>query len=458
MKILGALLLALVLGGTTGALGADLAAPTGSHLTKLKCADCHEGTPPGKIADCEACHDPELNLHPIGLRQNKVPPHMALDENKAILCRTCHRIHGGDPDISYLNEPDGARLSRAAFCAQCHGPMNVRMNPHNARKGDNRCAFCHKSIPDGVASPLTTLRVPVARLCDFCHGATELNHPRNIDPTLTIPKELPRAPDGNWTCATCHDPHGTTATTHYVRPLFAKQLERGRQQNPHKNDYFACTACHTQSTPDKIRVAGFALRFRGDINILCVSCHVTDRGHHPTALTLPQEMKQRVEKSGHVLPLDAQGRINCYTCHDNHCDTGDQRMTQRYYSSKTYTTDLCWVCHEKTQFAARSPHVPDPAVCTYCHPTRPVRGMPVALMTVPKMVCLHCHEVKPHPVGVSHMRAPSEKIHPDKALPLSGAGEVTCVTCHNPHAESASMPYRLRAKPQEICNQCHWKG
>jgi predicted CXXCH cytochrome family protein len=87
-------------------------------------------------------------------------------------------------------------------------------------------------------------------------------------------------------------------------------------------------------------------------------------------------------------------------------------------------------------------------------------GLDPSFMAVPLMVCLHCHDVKPHPVGKSHLAKPDGvKIKVDPSMPLSKTGEVTCVTCHEPHFDADEKPFRLRYKdPKAICSKCHWKG
>ena len=461
--LLSFLLLLLTLGQS--ALCA-LPGPNGSHATDVGCQDCHPGTTSeekfsGVTKDCDACHNPVRNIHPINIiPKRKLPTGFALSGEGKMLCRTCHKVHGGDKTHGYLTDAgNGYEKGRSTFCASCHGSENVRTNPHSARRGDSRCEFCHTRVPQSSKDGAGSIRTEVIKLCDFCHGAVAKNHPKNVDPSLTIPPELPLGPNGKWSCVTCHDPHGTTTTTHYVRIPFARFMERGKSENPHRADYFACKACHNESTEKSIRIPGFSLRYKGDINILCISCHVTDRGHHPTEVDLPAAMLKQAEKSPTILPLDEEGRITCYTCHDNQCDTGIFKMVERDYDSTRYKTDLCWNCHNREEYAKVSPHVEDYKRCTRCHETNPVRGLDVSLMAVPLMVCLHCHEVKPHPVGKSHIAKPTSIIRVDKSLPLSKEGKVVCVTCHNPHEDPKGYPKRLRvATPKELCGMCHWRG
>jgi predicted CXXCH cytochrome family protein len=451
LPALAAALLALA------AAAADPPPVTGLHAD-LDCEDCHDQAPTSYTPlDCVDCHDAATNIHPVGMTPKiDVPSHLQLGEDGRLLCRTCHQLHGGDPTHKFLNTPDGV-TDRAAFCAQCHGAKMTRTNPHQAQRGTARCAYCHASIPEEGERGVT--RTEIVKLCDFCHDVVAKNHPRNIDPSLSFPKGLPLGKDGSWTCFTCHDPHGTTTTTHYVRPEFAQYYERGREANPHVAEWFACKACHDKSSSDEIRAPDYALRYRGDINVMCVSCHVTDRGHHPTGLPMPPLMLDFLEQSGRQLPFDADGRITCYTCHDNGCAEGEQRMTVRFYDRTSLMMDLCWSCHDRALYRQINPHVEDDRLCVQCHESRPVPGSKNrGLITVAKMVCLRCHDVNPHPAGADHLRKPTEKIKPDESLPLGAGGAVTCITCHDPHAQPPpGFPRRLRADPTEICNLCHWR-
>jgi predicted CXXCH cytochrome family protein len=160
-----------------------------------------------------------------------------------------------------------------------------------------------------------------------------------------------------------------------------------------------------------------------------------------------------------ALPIDAKQGITCFTCHDNGCESGHQKMSLRFYDRKELRSDLCWICHDRTEFSRRNPHVDDPSQCERCHVSRPMKGAKASalLAASPKMVCLLCHDVKPHPVGADHLRVPSDRIHPDGSLPMGAAGEVTCATCHDPHAQEAPRLKRLRVEAAGLCGRCHWR-
>ena len=427
---------------------------TGAH-GELGCEECHTGD---RITDCWECHEAVDNPHPVGVSPSfAVPAGFPLGPDGALLCRTCHRLHGGDPDHAFLRAPAGA--TRLGFCTGCHGTALDRADPHKARRGRGRCGFCHRKKAGELQTGRGTARLEIRRLCNFCHDVLAKGHPRNVDPDLSMPEGLPLAQDGSWTCFTCHDPHGTTATTHLLRREIARHLESGREENPHVPEYFACRACHTTSDPDDIGPPDFRLRFRGDVNVLCISCHLTDRSHHPTGLRCPPAIRARMAADPRRLPLGPGGEITCRTCHDNGCTTGHQGMTERLYDRTEGRTDLCEVCHDRSTLTQKSPHVGDPAACVTCHISRPLpedSGGHELVASI-KMVCLRCHEVNIHPAGADHLKVPPERMRPDPKLPLGAGGEVTCATCHNPHEDPEHGRARLRAAPGELCSLCHWR-
>ncbi|RMG93733.1 MAG: hypothetical protein D6708_05005 [Candidatus Dadabacteria bacterium] len=438
------------------AFGQEPPPPGGSH-GELSCDECHTGP---RIEDCWACHEAVENPHPVGVapKTAKIPEGLPLAPDGALLCRTCHRIHGGAPEQKFLLLEPG--MTRMGFCITCHGSSLEHANPHKARRGEGRCGFCHLVKAGRIITGRGSARLEVKRLCNFCHDVLAKGHPRNVDPDLSLPKDVPLGPEGEWTCFTCHNPHGTTETTHLLRSEVARHLERGQAESPHVPEYFACKACHTTADPDAVKAdPGRALRYRGDINVLCISCHVTDRSHHPTGFPPVEEMLARLKAAGFGLRFGPDGEITCYTCHDNGCDTGQQRMRERFYDRSRGRSDLCGGCHNRSMLTQKSPHVDDPKICPTCHVAVPVPGSDEGreLVASQKMVCLRCHSVNLHPANADHLKVPSEKIKPDESLPLGTRGEVTCSTCHNPHEDPEHRRARLRADAQSLCSLCHWR-
>lgn len=461
----------IVLGWAGGAPAGGLPPPAPPH-DGAACDDCH-GADPTAPVDCSRCHGPGANLHPDGMVPPRpLPPEFPLEGGR-VTCRSCHRLHGpaGPHALRGFGRTGVRRLSD--FCALCHGEGLARTNPHRADAGENRCAFCHASVRvDSVlAGARPQARAAANRLCDFCHDVRARNHPRNIDPVLDLPDELPRGPGGGITCVTCHDPHGSSRFTHYLREAYGLRFERGLQDDPHRDDRYACRACHVEPAPERITPERHDLRFQGDTILLCVSCHVSARSHHPVGVPLPPDMAARLERAG-PLPLDPQGRTTCTTCHTNHCDTGTQRMGVRRYDPKRFRLDLCWGCHEKERFAATDPHrktVDDSQEgCVFCHDRPPVKGLERAedlyFVSQVKMICLRCHEDLSDQ-DVSHMG----KTPPPRMLerleaagrersiefPLARDGTLTCTTCHNAHFSAKDDRHKTRLPSRDMCALCH---
>lgn len=84
--------------------------------------------------------------------------------------------------------------------------------------------------------------------------------------------------------------------------------------------------------------------------------------------------------------------------------------------------------------------------CTDCH-TENNR----LIMADVNDLCLSCHpsNMTDHRIGIVPRGEPTD-------LPLSTAGAITCITCHEPHGETAHASL-LRAEKDKICLKCHDK-
>jgi predicted CXXCH cytochrome family protein len=401
-----------------------------------------------------------------------VPAYFPLADGQ-VSCATCHRLHGPTGPHALRGFAEGAVREIKDFCYACHGEALSRINPHGASAARDRCAFCHASAEE--RSILQGLRpqakAAAQRLCDFCHDMAARDHPRNIDPILDLPRSLPRGPGGTVTCVTCHAPHGSATVTHHLREEYAAHYERGTQEDPHVNDRRACPACHVGGGPESITKDSHELRLQGDTILLCISCHVRARSHHPVGTPLPPEMRARMDAQG-TLPLDREGRTTCTTCHSNNCEAGDQRRVVRFYDAKKNDLSLCWLCHPKEEWARTDPHrksVDDAADgCVFCHDRPPIKGLEkqedLYFISDVRMICLRCHEKlsdfdRSH-VGKQATAWMQEVLaqfsrERDTAIPLDRTGSLTCTTCHNAHFATGNAQHRTRLHFNELCVRCH---
>ncbi len=111
-----------------------------------------------------------------------------------------------------------------------------------------------------------------------------------------------------------------------------------------------------------------------------------------------------------------------------------------------------------------NPHDFQPVGCTHCHLLVPGSSQTVQKRVFRKNIdslCQECHEASlednlNHRVGIR----PSMRVPED--LHLSPAGELSCITCHNPHADyinpkTGSRTFFLRRGmlKRELCLACH---
>lgn len=441
------------------------------HL-KLPCEPCHgtadvnedaDGKVPlafgGNISDiCYSCHDKSSNIHPVDkIPTMQVPAYLPLRDGR-LACTTCHDMHAARTKDHLLRGfSDGRYSSRPELCIDCHGEKFVKKNPHVNQKERGLCVFCHQTEPKPGKDTAKTVRFRfgILRTCTFCHNMVENNHPANVDKDIKPPKSLPRDVDGSVTCATCHNPHGTTDTLHFLRREYIVSLESSRNFNPHKND---CQACHNKvpkkGTPRDEVYAG--LRYNGVIGLLCNSCHGT-HNVHPVDIAPSKEMKVPA-----YLPLDGNGRIDCITCHDMNCGGGSVKLrlfNEREGSMKA----LCYSCHDAAKFTKTNPHkdIQSGKGCLFCHERQPDMKMDtretVSFVASMRLICLRCHDRFPHPAEKEHLVMPTMDV--PKNLPLDDAGMITCITCHNPHIGGATgntgADRRLRMPGDKLCDACH---
>ena len=117
--------------------------------------------------------------------------------------------------------------------------------------------------------------------------------------------------------------------------------------------------------------------------------------------------------------------------------------------------------------------------CLYCHADKPdesrARYKDVKFIGDLEMLCQRCHVIRgSHSGNFNHMVRPSAstlahmqavEIKFGIILPLDENGQLTCITCHNPHdkgviqadipsAKGAGSKYRHRL-PERLCLVCH---
>lgn len=446
----------------------------------IPCESCHAKTPvrgattwketlatfkKDPVTLCYECHPAvETTHHPVNKGSGReLTGGLPLNASGNIICSTCHDFHQVSGGNALLRGFDTGRYSvRMDMCLDCHGKDFHTLNPHLAGSESEKCYTCHVTKPvAGDTQANVATQDKLNQTCDFCHNVRGKSHPLNVDPLKSLPANLPRGRKGELICGTCHDPHGTSDTMHFLRYSYVEFLESGRYFNPHVvENYRGCTACHGDVSKDPA-VMLKNRRYGGDDLQICLSCHGTMEPDHPVMIKLSPSMKP--DKS---IPLTADGKISCLTCHDpTPCNGKGMRMRGRQGGEAG--NDLCFMCHDRSDLASRNPHssMTDRNSCRFCHDTmsdpKNEEAARVSFISNTRLICLRCHPQDKHPTNADHMVLPKMKM-PD-VFKLDAKGKVTCTTCHNPHIDTRTSPgeakkghrYVVDVSAGELCLSCH---
>jgi hypothetical protein len=212
------------------------------------------------------------------------------------------------------------------------------------------CNECHERTPVKTGDVNLKFNGDYRLLCRCHHGMSPgYCHPLDIysdqDKKLSLPSDFPYE-DGKFTCNTCHDVY-----LQCQKSLFKRQSIRGTPY-PQKTDFCyrchdkkkyeklnahhqidqngklntkACLYCHRYK-PDEKTATYNEVVFIGDMKALCRRCHQIEGNHagnfdhmavKPSAEGL-KRMEAMREKYNIILPLTAEGKMTCITCHNPH--------------------------------------------------------------------------------------------------------------------------------------------
>lgn len=186
------------------------------------CYGCHDRKDKNKFphgavvaGDCAVCHDPHTSDNPKLLaratiqetcflcHQDDLTGRKVVHAPVAKGCDTCHDPHGSQSRFA-LKFGEGK-----ATCYRCHQPVDGGKVKHAALERYG-CTGCHD--PHGAGNGALLIR-PVNELCTSCHEAEKDG--RHVTPVAAkghpVGGDLadPRRPGRDFTCASCHNPHGS---------------------------------------------------------------------------------------------------------------------------------------------------------------------------------------------------------------------------------------------------------
>lgn len=283
-------------------------------------------------------------------------------------------------------------------------------NPH----GDPvLCSSCHTSAVAGRGA----LRFggSVSQLCQSCHDgriATREVHPVDLKPSAAMAKNIPYdipLENGKLTCFSCHDISGDCRPGKSATMLNRNLLRGSRVSHPmefcfrcHKQENYRAYNAHDQLEAGKPKtyiciwchagVPNLDSRLKDDASHalrsksfgVCNNCHTVEKDHptgkshmyatpttemkwHMSAYEMQPRMKlsfkQLLEyvrvtnRAPRSIPLDENGRITCYSCHNPHEEglfpnwnprsIGAEPKQAVNHRLRAHEGIACRACHEK---------------------------------------------------------------------------------------------------------------
>ena len=242
---------------------------------ELECGECHEGKPvpnvdtcatvkfengeKGNVDLCLTCHDLSDHIHPINVdpwrqrppsisRRTSSPSRRTAPSKGTVVCSTCHFIHSKTAGLKLLRgfpeSSDPEDIKKASFkdrrdlCRSCHGETLTGQEPAQgpADRGEQDLLLLPRRGAEAGRKPKFTKSL--VELCDFCHAATKGGHFLLVnpfaDPNLTDEIAKANLPmiGGEYTCVSCHNPHGGTGEEKFLRKEFVAARAQVRARAP----------------------------------------------------------------------------------------------------------------------------------------------------------------------------------------------------------------------------------
>ena len=263
----------------------DASKPKSRKVVDLAQKNVHQ---PLKSGECLSCHKPHASdngrLLKAALPGLCFQCHKRNDESKFVHgavkvgdCPVCHQAHSS-PNPTLL-----AESSSAALCFRCHADdITGRAFVHKP-VGEGKCLDCHQS--HGADHRFNLKNGPRAAACVSCHkgkGEGKVKH----------------AVLETYGCTACHDPHASGNGFQLIKPVneLCQTCHADKKDGAHittfaagghpvsgdwdprrKDRSFSCASCHDPHGSDNPRL----FYFGKDSFEMCASCHGDKTGAHP---------------------------------------------------------------------------------------------------------------------------------------------------------------------------------
>jgi predicted CXXCH cytochrome family protein len=428
-----------------------------------------------------------------------------------VTCQTCHKVHKNKIGAQNLLV---TKEKKSSLCLTCHRDkkylVDTKHNLMRSRPGERNlegqtvaeggvCSACH--LPHKAARKLAAGEDLTTQLCLSCHGegniAEKVNlsgntHPLNVNPfakkhkdvlitLVDIDQEKLALPlfnkygiqdkNGNVTCSTCHDTHGSRADSDTGskdtknRALFLRKQSPTICRECHSSKFNVANSKHDlmkvapearnilQQTPSKSGLCGSCHLVHGsqkgllwarnttteknsETENFCISCHNEDGIARKKVIkdySHPMNISPFEKGLTSNLPLFAgngeirkDGLIKCQTCHDPHRWNPARIMGDDHYDIEG---------NSQNSFL-RLENGPSPMLCENCHADQAYI------------------ENTDHDLEVT---AP----HSENILGQSPAESGTCGVCHLVHNGKNQILLwaqgfgRGGSVMDQMCNSCH---
>jgi predicted CXXCH cytochrome family protein len=436
---------------------------SGQLIEGVNCASCHvpHGSPHPAMLQAAHQHAPFADGSCDGCHRPPAAGRIRLQARGQEVCTACHggfAEEAGDHG-SVHKALEGTR--RRAGCLSCHNPHMSPRAKLLVDEGVELCGQCHGDVLEDAQAD--TGHAPVADDCTSCHQPHVSANPALLaenPPDLCLmchdaeDEDLIAAHLGanlsSLDCVACHSPHGAGNEKLLARTVHPPVLDD-------------CDTCHEGSHKQLVE--------DGE-STLCLACH-DDIGEYAASATHPHPVMEMAR---------------CADCHNPHASPQDKLILEP-------AGGVCTVCHEDQAAGSNEfvHSVIESVGCRACHEPHGSSNTKLLRLTGSEL-CLSCHDRKrvqvPNdaemfalldrfPVSAEVARATArldlsaggEHGHPmadhrvlgtptEEELEKSGAeftGEMTCLTCHDPHKSASKHLFKGAAGSTQLCSQCHTK-